>query len=177
MMVQHGRRPVKTEPIEMKLLHPIADIGQQKLLYFPLAVVEKLGIPSSVIAPVSRMEVLMLAAIKLVEALIYILHRVRMHDIHDDGYVHSVSGIDERLELLGSAETGSGCEVVGDVVAEGAVVGVLHHGHKLDSIVAAGLDAWKDQLLKLSVCAHLLFFQRHSDMRFIDQRHCRSFVK
>lgn len=38
----------------------------------------------------------------------------------------------------------AGSEKVGDLVAKGGVVGVLHDGHELDGIVAQLLDAGKD---------------------------------
>lgn len=61
----------------------------------------------------------------------------------------AVGGIDELLELFGRAEAGRDGEEVGDLVAEGGVVGVLHHGHQLNGRVARLLDVGQQVLSEL----------------------------
>ena len=57
---------------------------------------------------------------------------------------------------------------VGHVVAEGAVVGVLHDGHELDGVVAEGFDAGEDVGGELVVGADFFFFGGHADVGFVD---------
>jgi hypothetical protein len=50
----------------MKLFHPVANAGEQELLYLPLAVVEEFGVPTHMVASLSGMKVTVFGAVKLV---------------------------------------------------------------------------------------------------------------
>lgn len=101
-----------------------------------------------------------------------------MHDIEKDGDAESMGGIDQLLEVLGSAwndetkqderrkkvsalapvevelfvvlyhgpfhtVTTAGCKKAGDLITKRRVVGVLHNGHQLNSVVSQFLDSRK----------------------------------
>ena len=79
-------------------------------------------------------------------------------------------GVDERLEVVGRAEARGGGKEGADVVAEGAVVRMLHDRHELDDVVAGLLHARKHVVAELRVGVDTLLLAAHADMRLIDER-------
>lgn len=115
MFVHHAGHSVKSEAIELVLVHPEAEIRQEEALNFMISVIEESRIPKFVAPPRSLMEVQMVRTIKLVEtgrsALDpgYLSH-LPIQDIfasmgvdyvqqHSDS--HLVSLVDEALQILG----------------------------------------------------------------------------
>ena len=76
---------------------------------------------------------------------------MRVDEVHDDAKAHAMRGVDERLEVVGSAEARGRSEEGAHVVAEGAVIGMLHDRHELDDVVAGLLDAWKHLVAELRI--------------------------
>ena len=70
-----------------------------------LAIVEAERIPGGVLMTVTRIEELVRITCQITEALHLILHSVGVDDIHNYGNAIFMSGIDEFLQLLGSAKT------------------------------------------------------------------------
>jgi len=171
VVVQHGSGPIKAEAIEVKLLHPVTNRGEQKLLHLPLTVVEQLGVPTRMVSAVAGMKVTIFGAIKLIEALIDIFYGMGMYQVHDDGYPHAVSCIDQGFELLRCPKPRRRCKKVGYVVAKGTVIRMLHHCHELNGVLARSLDARKDVFFKFKVGPYPLFFLRHAHVAFVDKRH------
>lgn len=68
---------------------------------------------------------LTVGAVEHVDAVVGVLRRVAVHDVHEHHQAQPVRLVDERLQLVGRAGAAGGAEEVGDVVAEGAVVRVL----------------------------------------------------
>ena len=54
------------------------------------------------------------------------------------------------------------------MIAEGAVVGVLHDAHHLNGVIAGGFDAREHLRGKLRPCADPGFLQGHAGVGFID---------
>jgi hypothetical protein len=46
MEIKHGSYAVKTVAIKVKFLEPVGHVGEEKLLYFPLAIVKEFGSPN-----------------------------------------------------------------------------------------------------------------------------------
>ena len=92
-------------------------------------------------------------AVELADAFGEVLDRVGMNEIKEDDDAEPVGFINERAQLIRSAEAAGGSEEVGDVIAEGPVVRVLGDGHELDGIVAELSDAWEDVVTELLVGA------------------------
>ena len=132
---------VEAEAVEAELLEPVADVGEQEAADLVAAVVEALRVPRRVLAALAGVEVLVAGAVEVVEALGEVLDGVGVDDVQQDGEAEAVGGVDEVLEVLGRAEARGRGEEVRDVVAEGAVVGVLLDGHELDGVVAGAGDA------------------------------------
>ena len=78
-----------------------------------------------------------------------------------------MTGVNELFEFFGGAESGGGGEEVGDVIAEGAVVGVFHNTHKLNGVVPGLNDAGQSMFTKFCVGANLRIFLRHADVGFV----------
>jgi pyruvate/2-oxoglutarate dehydrogenase complex dihydrolipoamide acyltransferase (E2) component len=61
-------------------------------------------------------------AVEHVDAVVGVLRRVAVHNVHQHHHAQAVRLVDERLELVGRAAAGGDPEEVGDVVAKGAIV-------------------------------------------------------
>ena len=170
VVVQHGGHTVEAEAVEVVFLHPELQIAQQEMDDLVLVVVKAFGAPGTVVAPGTFVEELVGGAVKFVDALPGVDAGVGMDHIQQHGDPHAVGGIDEGFQFLRGAEPGGGGIEVGDLVAEGGVVGVLHNGHDLQRVVAQGFDTGKDPVLKLGVGAHLGLFLGHADVAFVDQQ-------
>ena len=57
---------------------------------------------------------------------------------------------------------------VGDVIAEGAVVGVLLQGHDLDGVVAQLADAGQHGHAEVQVAVHARLLAGHADVALVD---------
>ena len=169
VIVEHGGDTVEAEAVEVELFEPILAVRQQEVHHLVLAVVEAERIPRRVFAAVVAVEVEVVGAVQTAEAFVLILHGVRVHDVHDDGDAGSVSGIDERTQLVGGAEAAGGREEARHVVAERAVVRVLLDGHDLDGVVAVGGDARQHLGAEFVVAAHLFLLLSHADVAFVDE--------
>src|SRR5258708_2264419 len=95
------------------------------------------------------MKILKLGPVEQVQPLVRILHRMAVNDARGDGDAGAGGGAQESLEFLRRSETGGDGEEVADVVAERAVVRVLHDGHKLHGVVTEVGDARQDALREL----------------------------
>ena len=65
IVIQHRGDTIKAEAVEVENLHPVFQVGQQKVDHFVFAVVEKLGSPCAVVALFARMEELVGRTVKL----------------------------------------------------------------------------------------------------------------
>ena len=79
-------------------------------------------------------------------------------------------GVDERLEVVGRAEARGRGKEGADVVAEGAIVRMLHDRHELHNVVAGLLDAWKHIVAELRVGVDSFLLAAHADMRLVYER-------
>jgi hypothetical protein len=67
-----------------------------------------------------------------------------MDQVHDHGNAPFVGRIDQVHEIFRRTEPGRRGEKAGDMVAEGAVIGMLLDGHELNGVVAGIDDARQD---------------------------------
>ncbi len=170
MAVYHGGDAVETETVETVLLHPVFDIGEQKMLDLCLAVVEVLGVPVGLASGLSGGAVVVVGSVQFVEPLVEVLYIVRMHEVHYDGYPLLMGLADQRLELFGSAETRRRGEEIGDMIAEAAVVGVFGYCHELNGVVAQLFHARYYVACELAVKPHPLLFLGHAYVTLVYQR-------
>lgn len=101
MVVGHRGHAVETESVEMELIHPILDIGEQKMAHLILSVIEKFGSPVGMISCGSGRRIEAIGAVQFIDSLVDIFDIVGMHQIHHHGKTHFVSRSDQRLQLFG----------------------------------------------------------------------------
>eukprot|EP00976_Prorocentrum_cordatum_P005765 115116-Prorocentrum_minimum.AAC.2 len=99
--VHHGGHAVETEAVELVLLHPPTQVGQQEAHGLVLAVVEAAAVPHPVIALRTRVEEMTVGAIEHVDPVDGVAGGVAVHDVHEHNQVVRVSCVDEIFELVG----------------------------------------------------------------------------
>ena len=166
--VEHGGDAIEAETVEVVLIKPEAAVGEEEVEDVRLAVVEATGVPGIVPTAGAVVEVLIRRAVEKGETIALVLDGVGMDNVHDDGQAHAVRLVHQRLQLLRRAETGARGEEVGDVVAEAAIVRVLHDAHQLERVVAGLLDAGEDLLRELGVSANTFGLLRHAHVRLVN---------
>ena len=119
---------------------------------------------------VALIEELVGVAGEVAQALNLILHGMRVYDVHDDGNAHLVGGVNHLLQVLRRAEATAGSEEAADVIAKGAIVGMLLDSHDLNGVVAVLLDARQHVLGKLLVGAYLLSILSHAHVALVDEQ-------
>jgi len=164
-MVEHRGDTIEAEAIEAEVIHPISEIGKEEAADLFFSVVEEAGIPLRVIA---LMEVEAFLAIESGKAFRKVFDGVGMDNVHEDGDAESMGGVDEVAEVIGRAAAGAGGEVVRDVVAERAVVGMLRDGHELDDIVAEAGEARKDVIGEFPIGSNAVFFGGHANVGLVN---------
>lgn len=92
-----------------------------------------------------------------------VLTRMGMHNIQQDGQSQLVRSINQALELLGRSVSGTDGEERGDLVSKGRIVGVLHDGHHLDTVVSELGDSGQDVVPELDVASDLGVRGRDAD--------------
>ena len=108
-------------------------------------------------------------AVEHVQSLGGVAHGVAVHHVQQHPYAHLVGGIDQILQIVGLAEPAGGGIEVGNLIAEGAVIGMLHDGHQLDGVVACPLHPGQHQIGKFAVRADALGLLRHAHMSLVDE--------
>ncbi|OAV68588.1 hypothetical protein Barb4_02032 [Bacteroidales bacterium Barb4] len=103
-VIKHGSNPVETEAVELILLQPELAIGQQKMKHLILAVIKHQRIPCRMLPPAARMKVLRVRAVETSQPLPLVLHRMAVHNIHDNGNPHPVRLVNQLLQLFRRTE-------------------------------------------------------------------------
>lgn len=188
----------------MEHLHVVAQVREQESQDLVAPVVEdaaacqrgeRLGdvrVPQLVLSPGSRVEVLVVRPVKVVEPVERVDRCVRVHDVEQNGQSEPVCRVDELHEVLrrpcarqlGPGPTGRTVatrrrEETRNLVAKARIVGVLHDGpatrsvctirikvasaHELDRVVAELLDSREKIARELLVRPDALLRRRDSD--------------
>ncbi len=116
VQVHHAGDPVEAEAVELVLLQVEAQVGQQEAEHLPVAVVEEPGVPHPVVPAGARVEVVAVAAVKHVDAVVAVGGGVAVDAVHQDVEAQLVGPVDEGLELLGGAAPRADGKEVGHVV-------------------------------------------------------------
>jgi phosphoenolpyruvate carboxylase len=168
MNVEHAGYSVESESVELVLLHPEAKIAEEESHDFVMAIVEQSAVPLVMISLPTSMEVLVICAIELVETIENILRGMAMDHVKEDDQTHTMSSVNELLQILWRPVSAAGREEVVDLIAEAGIVRMLHDCHKLNHIVTQVLDPWKHVFREFLVRCHALLRSGDSDVRFID---------
>ena len=117
-VIEHRGHAIEAEAVKLVLLQPELAVGQQEIQHGILAVIEAQRVPCRVFALAIAVEVQVARAVKAAQALDLVLHRMGVHDVHDNGHAGGMGVIDEVFQLLRSAETRRGCIETRHMVAE-----------------------------------------------------------
>ena len=104
VMVEHGGHAIKAEAVEVVLVQPEFQVGEQEVDDLILAVVEALGIPCQMVAPLPLVEELVLGAIEHVDAFRGVFGGVGMHHIQQHPQPHPVGLVHQILQILRFSE-------------------------------------------------------------------------
>ena len=94
---------------------------------------------------------------------------MRVYDVHNDGYSHFMSFVDERFQFVGCPEARRRGEETGYVIPERTVIRVLLYSHDLYGVVSIGNNAGKYLFFKFGITANFFFLLRHTDVTFVNQ--------
>ena len=104
-VIQHGSHAIKTEAIEMELLHPILAIGKQEVNHLILTIIKAEAVPCRMLTAVTLAEILARVTGKVAQSLIFILHGMAVYDVHNDRYAVLVSRVYELFKLFRCSES------------------------------------------------------------------------
>ena len=154
----------------MVLLHIELQIGKQEVDDFVLIVIEALGVPGTVVALCALVEELVGSTVKEVEAFPGVLAGVGMDHVQKHRDAQLMGFINKPFQRLGSSETGGDRKEIADLVAERAVVGMLHDRHDLNGVVAKLVDAGQNVFPELIEGANLALLLAHTDMALVNKK-------
>ena len=98
--VHHAFYGIKSKPVDMVLIHPPGDVGEQEALDFILTIIERHGFPCLVYTSFTRMRVASISAIKICYAIVLIERCVGVDEVQDDFDSHTVSLVYQMLEII-----------------------------------------------------------------------------
>lgn len=101
--VHHGGDAVEAEAVELVLFHVEAEVAEQEAEDLVVIVVEEAAVPELVSAFDAAVEVLVVCAVELVQAVVHILTGVGVDHVEQDGDAHAVGGVNEFFQLFGCA--------------------------------------------------------------------------
>ena len=100
VLVHHTRHTVKPESVELKFLHPVTKVAQQKPEDLVRAIVEQPAIPQVMTTFATFMEIEVVGTVELVQTVQDVLARMGVHDIEEDGDTHLMSCVYQLLEIF-----------------------------------------------------------------------------
>mmetsp|Transcript_19026 Transcript_19026/g.32057 ORF Transcript_19026/g.32057 Transcript_19026/m.32057 type:complete len:462 (+) Transcript_19026:287-1672(+) len=154
-MVQHGGDTIKSEAVELVLLKPPLDVGEQEAKHLVLEVVEDLRVPVRMVSLQAAVSVAVISAIHLCDAIQRVGGGVGVDQVHEHLNSQAVCSVDQVLQLLRCSRTARWSIEGSDMIAKAAVVSMFCHSHQLHCIVAHSFDARQHHFGKLRVGGHL----------------------
>lgn len=119
MFVHHARHPIEAESIKLVLFHPEAEVAHQEPQDLVGSIVEKPTVPKFVATSCSLVEVEMICSIELVQAVENIFTSMGMNNVQKNGDTHTMSGVNEFLEVLWRTISRTRGKEISDLVAKG----------------------------------------------------------
>ncbi len=168
-VVEHRGDAIEAETVEMEVLQPVLAVGQKEMHHLILAVVKTKAVPSRMLVPVARIEILVGITGQIAKTLHLVLHSVTVYNIHNDGNTIGMGRINQCFQFLRRTETAGCRKETADMIAERSIVGMFLYGHNLDAVVAILDDTGQHIFTELIVSTHLLCVLRHTDMALVNQ--------
>ena len=170
IVVEHVAHRIKAEAVHAEFLQPVAAVGEQKAPRHFLTVVKGGRAPL-----IEFLAEKVAAAVVAGQALLRIGAGVAVGDVQNHGQAQAVGLVHQHLELVRRAVARTGREIAADLIAEGAVQGVLQNAHELHGGVAVGLDPGQDGAAEFLIAAHAFAVMgqgglRHAHVSLINAR-------
>ena len=134
--IEHRGDGIDSQPVRMELLDPEAGVGDEEVADLDATEVEDQRAPVRLLTPAGIGVLVEGGAVEAGERPV-VLGEVPRHPVDDHSHAALVEVVDEVAEVVRAAEAGGRRVVAGDLVAPGAVEGVLAHGQQLDMGEAA----------------------------------------
>ena len=170
MEINHGRHPVETETVKMEFLHPVTQVRQQETPHLVTREIEHPRPPVRMGPRLAPVAIQIIAPVQAVQALVLVLHKMRMHHVHHHADAHPVRLPYQSLQVVGRAEAGRRRKEIRHMVAETAVIRVLGNPHQLQYIIPRFFYPGQDIGGKFRIRPHAFLFLRHPHMRLVNQR-------
>ena len=137
---------------------------------FVFAIIETKRIPSRVFMSLARIEELVGIACKVAQSLHFVLHCMRVDDVHNNGNAMLVGLVDERFQFFGCSKTRRGRKERADMIAETAIIGMFLYGHYLYAIVSVFDNARQNKFFKFGVRPYLFGILPHTNVALVDEQ-------
>ena len=170
VMIEHAGDAVKAEAVKMIFFQPEAHVGKQEMDHAGFAVIKHPGIPGRMIACLSFFKELAVGSVKARDSFRGVLDRVGVDDVQQHGQAQLMGPVDQGLQFVRRPVAGGSGVKIADLIAERAVIRVLHDGHQLHRVIAVFFDSGKNVPGKLRVGADPLLLRSHADVGFVNQR-------
>ena len=119
MLVHHAGNSVKPKSVKHVLVHVESQVGQKEPQDLVVTVVEQSAVPKFMSTSGSLVEVTVIRSVKVVQSILGVLGSVGVDDVEKDDHSHSVSSINQGLELVRGSISRRGSEKRIDLVSEG----------------------------------------------------------
>ncbi len=150
VQVEHGRHRVHAQPVDVELLAPVHRVRHEEVAHLGAGEVELVGAPVRVLGAPRVPGLVQRVPVEPGQCPV-VLREVRRHPVHDHADARPVAGVDEVPEVVRAAEPRGRRVEAGDLVAPGAVEGVLGDRHQLDVGEPEVLDVRREFLGELPV--------------------------
>ena len=172
IQIEHGRDRVDTDAVDVVLVDPVHDVGDQEVADLGFAQVKDLGAPVGVLAAAGIRIFKDAAAVESGKA-VGIRTEVGGNPVKDNTDACLMQGIDQVHEILGLAVSGGRRIVACDLIAPGAVKRMLGNTHQLYVGKRNVLEVFDQSVRKLSVVIEAVrgsvgMFHPGTDMALID---------
>src|SRR3712207_2138187 len=134
-----------------------------------LTIVKAETVPCRMFMAVAGIEILVRITGQIAQSLHFVLHGMRMYNIHDDRHTRLMGRVDKLFQLLRGAKTAGWREERADMIAERPIIRMFLNSHHLNTVISVFHHTGQDILPELSVSAHLLGVLSHTHMALINQ--------
>ena len=138
--------------------------------HFVLAIIETKRVPSRVFVAFARVKILVRVASKVSQSFSFILHGMRMNNVHNDCNAIGMCFIDKFFKLFRCTKARAGCKKRTYMIAKTPIIGVFLNCHNLNSIVAFFYYSWQYVLFKFNISTNFLSILPHSDVAFVNKK-------
>ncbi|MNK46985.1 hypothetical protein D3C87_657860 [compost metagenome] len=135
IQIEHGGHRIHPQTVDVELVEPEQGARHQELAHVVATEIVDVGVPVRVPATARILVLVERSAVEAGETM-GVGREVGRHPVEDDAYAGLVAGVDEMLEVIGTAVATGGGEHAHRLIAPGAAEGVLGDRHQLDVGVA-----------------------------------------